>query len=476
MSFGILGLVLAGFLSSYLRNQRLAFLEEQSRRIAGIYQQQFTYDGRGHGMMSTTLIWSKMYDELTSEFKSMQSYMNVHFILTDAQLNVEGYSNDIAAISGMQISDEALRRVREGSIVSSEGTLGGFFSVRELTVGAPIIVNDNVVAAAFVSAPMTDLNSTIQDFIRIILAALAAAAAVSFALVYIGSMAISKPIRQVSAAAKEIAAGDFEKRLVVSSRDEVGQLADSFNSMAESLFNQEKARRDFIANISHDLRSPLTAMKGFLQALIDGTIPQEKQQRYIAIILEETERLSRMANDIMDIQKMTLKTALNKQAFDINELIRKTLISLERRIIQKNLEVSVTFADERNMIFADEELVQRIIYNLLDNAVKFLSDGGVLGVETSLAGEKLKIAVRDNGPGITPDEQKRIFERFYKADTARGNIGGSGLGLSIVKEFIKAHDENITVSSAPNMGTEFVFTMPIYITEDICEKEQEHDK
>ncbi|MCL2699906.1 MAG: HAMP domain-containing histidine kinase [Defluviitaleaceae bacterium] len=261
-------------------------------------------------------------------------------------------------------------------------------------------------------------------------------------------------------AAKVIAGGDFEKRIEVKTRDEVGQLGESFNNMAESLAQQERLRRDFIANVSHDLRTPLTSMRGFLKAMLDGTAPPEKTRHYLGIVLAETERLSEMANDILALNRLqSEEPVLTRSEFDVNELITGTVSVFETRIAEREitLETKLENTEKTN---ADYEKIQRVVYNLLDNAVKFTPPGGKINIETRAAEKKIFVKIKDTGCGINPEQQKRVFDRFYKTDEARSE-SGSGLGLSIARAFIKAHGEDITLVSTEGEGSEFEFSLAV---------------
>jgi signal transduction histidine kinase len=310
---------------------------------------------------------------------------------------------------------------------------------------------------------MKEINAKIAEIYRVTLGCFVATAAVSFILISVISKSISRPVKRINEAARFIASGNFDKRINYSARDEIGQLSRSFDEMAESLDNQENTRREFITNISHDLRSPLTSMRGFLQAIIDGTVPEEKRQHYLNIILEESERLGKLANDILNMNSaQILADRLNLIDFDLNELIRKTVIMFEPKIEAKKIGVSVIFYAEAAAVHADYEKIQRVIYNLIDNAIKFVDEGGAIAVESDALEDKAFISVRDNGRGISAEDQKYVFDRFYKADSSRNeDKGGRGLGLAIAREFIRAHGEVIAVKSEPGKGCQFKFSLPL---------------
>lgn len=484
ISFTLVGLVLANMFQSYFIKQKTDALVEQGRKIANsyvnlqsaptFYRTQPAQSGQAGPsaqpwqtpQAGQTTMAIRIPDRATfiNDLQTLNTYLGASCFIVNDTFEVTAYTKDIDSLSLSQVIDIAeMSPVMDGNLVVITGNPGGIFSESVLTVGFPIVLNnDKVLGAIFMNTSMAEVQKTTQDVIRITSLCLVASLCVAFVLVYVSSKTISKPIFQINEAAKVIAGGDFEKRLNVKSKDEVGQLAESFNNMAESLANNERNRREFIANISHDLRSPLTSMKGFLQAIIDGTIPEDGQEKYLNIVLDESDRLSKLANDILDISKIeNLQTGINRTDFDINELIRKTIIMFETHITNKNLELEISFAEERIIVNADMERIQRVLFNLIDNAIKFTPSLGKITILTYFKdNRKVYISIKDTGCGISPDEQKRIFERFYKVDTSRGeDKKGSGLGLSIVREFIKAHDETIVINSDIDKGCEFVFSL-----------------
>ncbi|MBQ5588824.1 MAG: HAMP domain-containing histidine kinase, partial [Anaerotignum sp.] len=275
---------------------------------------------------------------------------------------------------------------------------------------------------------------------------------------------VALPLVEMNRAAKIIANGDFEQRVEVHSNDEVGGLAESFNHMAESLQAHEKVQKDFIANISHDLRSPLTSMNGFLTAMLDGTIPPEKQEKYLKIVLEETDRLSRMTQGIVELSRaQSSAIMLEETDFDINELIRGNIEMLEPQLKEKQVHIRGIYDEEQTMVRGDKDKISRVLQNLLSNAAKFSPECGVIEVETTLQGKKkVLISIKDEGPGISQEDQKYVFDRFFKADTTRNEDKvGSGIGLAIAKEFMLAHGENITVKSEEGKGATFAFCLKL---------------
>ena len=459
LSFALIALGLVFLFRSYFVQKTTDTMEAQGPRLAESYVGYISQVTPG-GQMQARAQFQKDV--------SMLGALGASCIFVDTAGTVVAFTNDITSLAVNDIiSAPDMAAVFEGKIVAAQGRLGGVFSEDVLTVGYPIVVQNafggraQIVGALFMNSSMAEVHRTTYDVIRITVLCLLAALVLAFVLVYITSRTISRPIRQISDAAKVIADGEFDKRLAVRGRDEVSRLAASFNEMAASLENQEKNRREFIANISHDLRSPLTSMRGFLTAVMDGTIPPESRDKYLQIVLDESERMTKLANDILDISKIqNMDVELDIRVFDVNELIRRTLFTFEPRITGKQIQLEVTFADERNLVRADEDKIRRVIHNLVDNAVKFTEENGRIQVETSAKDGKVSVCVRDNGRGIAPEDRKHIFDRFYKADASRGeDKTGSGLGLSIVRAFVKAHGENVTLESEPGQGCTFTFTL-----------------
>ena len=256
--------------------------------------------------------------------------------------------------------------------------------------------------------------------------------------------------------------GDFSQRIPVQGKDEASQLGRSFNEMADQLKNLEVTRQSFVANVSHELRSPLTSMKGFLEAMMDGTIPPEEHEHYIGIVLSETRRMTAMVNDLLDLARIESGIiTVNYEVFDINELIRRTLITFETRISEKQMELDVRFAMEQSFVYADSNQISQVLRNLIDNAIKYSPEGRSLLVSTYALRKEVYVTIRDTGAGIPAEDVPHIFDRFYKVEKAHTPSPqvGSGLGLAIVKKIIEAHGQSITVKSARGKGTQFTFTL-----------------
>ncbi len=235
----------------------------------------------------------------------------------------------------------------------------------------------------------------------------------------------------------------------------------AFNQMALALQDIEEMRRVFIANVSHELRTPMTSIRGFVEGILDGTIPQEKHNQYLNIVKDETYRLNRLVNDLLDLAKIEAgEVELDITTLNINEMVRKCVIKLEALLIEKDLSVDADFEEEELLAKGDSDAIERVLYNLMHNAIKFTPPGGKIGVITRKLKDRIEVTVRDNGIGIDPNELDHVWDRFYKSDKSRGrDKTGTGLGLAIVRNIINEHKQSISVRSEPGLGTAFTFTL-----------------
>jgi signal transduction histidine kinase len=272
---------------------------------------------------------------------------------------------------------------------------------------------------------------------------------------------ILRPLSKINRTAREYAKGNFEAKTGVKRKDELGELADSLEYMAGELNKLDEYRKNFIANISHDFRSPLTSIKGYLEAMLDGTIPVEKYDRYLNIVLNESQRLTKLTEGLLELNDFdTYGPVLKRQRFDIVDVVKETRNTFEGRCEEKNIDFRLVCPAKDTFVYADKMKIGQVVYNLVDNAIKFSSDGGKIVVTISQKNDKIFVSVKDEGPGIEKDKQNKVWVRFYKTDSSRGkDKQGTGLGLSITKEIIKAHGENINLISTEGAGSEFVFSL-----------------
>lgn len=387
---------------------------------------------------------------------------SLEVFITDVNGKVISTCSNMTTLFGQTVNDEDSKAVLS-SEESSLTTLGGLLSQSYYVGGAPITNhNGEQLGGIFVcSSPKADV-SLIQLMTRtIIMASLWIMLAAMIAVYFISDRMVS-PLRSMISAAKQFGKGKFESRVEIRSNDEIGELAIAFNQMAESLDRLETMRNTFLANVSHDLRTPMTTIAGFIDSINSGAIPPEEHAHYLNIISAEIHRLSRLVSQLLDIAR--LESGAKKLVytdFDICELSRLILISFEQKIEQKRLNVIFDVEEDSLSAYADRDAVYQIIYNLCDNAIKFSAEDGDFRIRICKNGNsKLLVSIYNTGVGILKEDLPYVFERFYKSDKSRGlDKSGAGLGLHIVKTIVEAHDETISVSSEAGQWCEFSFTV-----------------
>lgn len=363
-----------------------------------------------------------------------------------------------------------LTKLRNGESTPIIGTLAALFENTHVSYAIPLLDDeDTVQGSIIVSYSSNSFVLLLRDMAQTILASILWVMVATLIAVYFITEMITGPLREMSKAAKSFAKGHFDVRVPVRGKDEVAELARAFNNMAQSLENLENMRNTFIANVSHDLRTPMTTISGFIDNILIGAIPKEEQSYYLGIIKEEVRRLSRLVASLLDISRLQAgDRKFNMQGFDICELARLILISFEQKIDEKRLNVEFLCDEERMFVCADRDAIYQILYNICDNGVKFAKESGNFRIrirydeEAENKRKKIVVGVYNQGEGIAPEDLPYVFERFYKADKSRGlDKSGVGLGMFISKTIIDAHGEKIWVESHHHENCEFFFTLPI---------------
>lgn len=343
------------------------------------------------------------------------------------------------------------------------GTFFDYFSQDMLSVLAPITSDYTVKGYVVIHTSMEELEIVKEGFLKISYITFLILFMLSLIILIFFTESVYIPLRKITTATEHYASGNMHYELSVDSSDEMGYLAAILSYMAGEIAKNEDNQKKLVANVSHDFRSPLTSIKGFLEAMQDGTIPQELYPKYIDIVLNETDRLIKLTNSLLTLNNLNTKgMLLEKTVFDLNQIIKDTVMSFEPSCKAKNLTVNLILVDEKMNIEADMGKIQQVLYNLLDNAIKFSHQDSSVKIETYEKHHKIFVSVKDYGIGIPKDNLNQIWSRFYKTDLSRGkDKKGTGLGLSIVKEIIQSHNENINVVSTEGVGTEFIFSLPI---------------
>ncbi len=343
-------------------------------------------------------------------------------------------------------------------VAQTEGQNGPMF-----TVAVPMMQGNRVYGAAYIQTAAQTVTQAYEGlFKRVLFIALGALLAAG-AVAYWFSRRLSSPLHQMAIASEKLASGDFSHRVEVGGTEEMRQLADAFNTMSEKLHATEQQRRDFVANISHELRSPMTSISGFVQGILDGTVSKEDEQQYLHIVLDETNRLTKLTNTLLNLSRMEDQSfSLQLSIFDLNELIRRVLITKMASLEEKHLEVKLQFAPDPCIVDADRDQIEQVLLNLIDNAIKFTPESGWIRISTAVSFAKLvQITVTDNGIGIPSEDAPHIFDRFYTADKAHTTGRGTGLGLAISHRIIEKHGQQLVLLPGEN-GASFSFTLPVH--------------
>lgn len=454
VAFGILGFLTV---TTFTTRQTYRYMQEQE--ADSLYREAKT--------IATS--YATNYYQNTLTLADVQKHLAAIDTYLNASIWIVNPNGEILINSDSENTENAITQV-EGFDITSFGTRyyqsGDFFhtlSQESLTVYSPIIISYKVRGYVLIHKPLSLITRYGDGFLNISYVTLAIIFLCAFVLLGLFTWIVYIPIRKITKAANAYATGNFDTKINIHTNDELGYLAASLNYMASELNTLEDDQRKFIANVSHDFRSPLTSIKGYIEAIMDGTIPPEMQDKYLNIILMETERLNKLTQSMLELNKYGGHgTMLDVADFDINNIIKMTVQSFEGTCIQKKISFELILTGQELFVTADMSKIQQVMYNLIDNAIKFSHSDSSITIETTERNDKVFVSVKDTGIGIPKDSIKKIWERFYKTDSSRGkDKKGTGLGLAIVKEIIQAHNENINVISTEGVGTEFIFTLPL---------------
>ena len=367
---------------------------------------------------------------------------------------------------GMMVSQDFLSEVFQTGYVTTTGVIQGLYEDERFVTAVPIVDGAGYgVGIVIVSTPMEQVNAILQKISDTYLFVCVVAVLLAVGIMSIVARRHSQPLRDMAKAANAFGHGDLDARVQVDpkSPDEVQDLALAFNNMASSLQQSEYQRQEFVANVSHELKTPMTTISGFVDGMLDGTIPAERHKYYMQMVSDETKRLSRLVRSMLDISRLQDQDIPEekKSRFDLQELAGQVLISFEQKIEAKKLNVDVEFPNQPSFTMASPDYITQVIYNLLDNAVKFCPEGGDLGLSIKAGTTKLYVSISNSGQTIPQHELPLVFDRFHKLDKSRSqNRDGWGLGLYIVKTIVCRHGEDISVTSQNGITT-FTFTLPL---------------
>lgn len=458
VSFLILGVMLVFFVARYSENDKRELLTENAHSVADLISDSST-------LVNNNLILGQS-NFLQTVMSTISKSINASIFITNntglTQLCSEGAN---CVHDRAKIPDSIMKSALTGEYFETSN-LGGIYKNNYYTVGVPIIVNSNgqniAVGVAFVSSEASSISDFTANITKIFFFAAIATFAIVFCMVGLYTYNMVRPLRQMAQAAKSFGAGDFSSRVPVTSQDEIGQLAIAFNNMADSLATSEGTRRSFIANVSHELKTPMTTIAGFIDGIWDGTIPPERQGYYLNIVSTEVRRLSRLVQSMLALSRIDSgELRMNKQRFDLTNILISTLLTFEQKIGDRNIRVEGLEEADTIFVDGDPDMIHQVVYNLIENAVKFTNEGGYIRISLSDAPDRTTLEIRNSGQGIQPDELPHIFERFYKTDKSRSkDKNGMGLGLYIVKTILRLHGGDITAASETGSYCSFTLWLP----------------
>ena len=457
ISFTLLGFVMTLLISRYMVSERRDDLRDTTKALGSFFDQNYADSGisdfnrfvfNHHGYTVNTL----------SAVAPDPEKMLVLIFDSKGDLiaeNTEGMD--------LHVKPELLDTIDGGEPVMTD--LGGTFSGRRFCCLTTVCTLDDgysiPVGYVLVVCPGDTISGLVTRVLRTVFLSVIWVMLAAVLVVFLVTRRVSNPLRQMSRAAKSYAAGKFDVRVPVSGSDEIAELATAFNAMATSLQNFENMRSSFLSNVSHELRTPMTSISGFIDGILSGAIPEEKQPYYLGIVADEVRRLSRLVNSLLDISRIQAgDRKFVPTAFDICEMARQILISFEKKIDEKHLDVEFDAPEEKLMVYADRDAIYQVLYNICHNAVKFSSDRGKYRITIEERDRLAYVSVFNEGVGIEPEELPLVFDRFYKSDKSRGiDKMGVGLGMYITKTIMDAHGQQIWVKSKYGENCEFTFTL-----------------
>lgn len=354
--------------------------------------------------------------------------------------------------------------VFKGEEVKETGNLGGVYTRNMINYKFPYYDGDKVAMAVFISVRADLAMAQHYKLLKTLVISSVSVILLAFVLSYAFSKQISKPIREIGGNVKKVSKGELSSRVNPKGKTynirEIRELADNFNEMAFHVEKTEELRNNFISDVSHELRTPMTTIGGFVDGILDGTIPPERQSEYLAIVKDEVSRLSALVNTFLEVARTENKNhTVELSEFDMNEVVRRTVINLESLIVEKEIYVDIIFETDPCFVKADKKLIKSVMNNLMENAIKFTNSKGKIRVSEKIRQNEVFISVYNTGCGIAENDKPFIFERFFKADKSRSTIKGTGIGLYIVKDILNRHGKNITVESEEGKFAEFTFSL-----------------
>ena len=451
LSVFVIALMQTLLITQFMHRERTAVLEESAKKIAAFIE----------GGTSAEHLGNFLYGFSNS------TKNNILIVSTNGEVLLASTPDDLYNKSVLKIEKEYLEDVLKNNKKIIKGTLGSTFKSEMFTIQVPILTKDTerVVGAILISAPAPRMTRTQFQLYKILGLPFCIVILISVVVSFALSRRISRPIKKIGQAARQFGQGDFSNRVELDvgadNIIEISELTKNFNDMAYSLEKADDIRNNFLSDVAHELRTPMTTISGFVDGILDGTIPPERQGDYLTIVRDEVARLSGLVNSFLKLTRFeTSNQNLELTNFDICETLRRTLVGFENNIEEKNLNVELNLQEETCMVRADMNTVRQVLTNLIENAIKFTNHGGLLKVSLASERSEVRISVYNTGCGISDEDKQMIFERFYKADKSRSlNREGTGIGLYIVKDILSRHGKSISVQSREGEFAEFSFKL-----------------
>lgn len=486
VSFIIFGVVLVSIVAGRWQDERQQLLADNVNGIAARAGNYIVAQANDDGTQGDYQVSTAASTSLRASMAVIGQSLGCDFFLVDAQNNIilcaeEDPQSATADPDGHfrckhremlpeKFFENAIESARHSRACDYRATddLGGIYKYDQYIVGVPIITkdiegNETIVGLAVAASSARSIKEFKADITNVVIFAIIIASLGSFAAVYFITYQQVKPLRDMATAVSRFAGGDFSVRVPVTDETEVGQLAGAFNNMAMSLASSETMRRSFIANVSHELKTPMTSISGFVDGILDGTIPDEQRNHYLEIVSAETKRLSRLVRSMLDLSRIDSgDMKLHRSRFNLTNTVTNTLLSFEKMIEEKNIDIQGMEHIRQLYVNGDPDLIHQVVYNLMDNAVKFTNPGGFISIRIYSRERNAYVRIANSGIGIPSDELPHVFERFYKTDKSRSHDkSGVGLGLFIVKTIISLHGGGIEARSSEGSYCEFEFYIPI---------------
>lgn len=466
ISFALLGAAFITLSYQYVVREKQSTLERNAQSVADYTSQALTQPEILGGGLSS----DKYALYVNSVADVADAYVLICFPSDIVYLSSLGELS--RSIVGRRLPSEVVNQVSVTGSYSAMTTLGGIFPEKRMVAAKPIVLQgvttggeliQQQLGTALVVAETSSITGLWQDFSNIFFFTSAVVLCIAFVTTSVTSLQQTRPLKEMAAAARKFGHGEFDIRVEAGTRrDEVGELALAFNAMADSLAKSEAKRSEFVANISHELKTPMTTIAGFADGILDGTIPKEKEADALQTISSETRRLSRLVRRMLDLSRLqSAENVTAQEQFDVSEILVRVLVSLETKINARGLDVETHLPDGPVMVWGDPDAITQVCYNLLDNAIKFSKEQGLITLTVVPKVGKAHVSIRNEGDVIPPGELSMLFDRFHKSDKSRSeDREGVGLGLYIVKTILNNHKENISVTSE-NGATEFTFTLTL---------------